>query len=98
MQKHGIRWIIAGMLLLIVFVSCEDEKKKNSAAGGPGGGGGGGRGNQTVQAEGFIVRTKPLSENLEVPGTLLPYESTEIRPEISGRVVKLNIHEGSFVQ
>lgn len=97
MQKHGIRWIMAGILLIVVFVSCDEEKKKNASPGGPSGGGGG-RGNQTIQAEGFVVRIKPLSENLEVPGTLLPFESTEIRPEISGRVVKLNIPEGSFVQ
>jgi membrane fusion protein (multidrug efflux system) len=31
-----------------------------------------------------------MSEDLEVPGTLLPYEETEIRPEISGRLVALN--------
>ena len=53
--------------------------------------------NLPVQVEGFIVRTKPLSENIEVPGTLMPYETTEIRPEISGRIVGLNIAEGRVV-
>jgi len=38
-----------------------------------------------------------MSEDLEVPGTLLPYEETEIRPEISGRLVALNIREGASV-
>jgi membrane fusion protein (multidrug efflux system) len=28
----------------------------------------------------------------------LPFESTEIRPEVNGRIVALNIHEGSFVK
>ncbi|HUQ66075.1 MAG TPA: efflux RND transporter periplasmic adaptor subunit [Flavitalea sp.] len=54
--------------------------------------------NLPVQVEGFIVRSRPLSENIEVPGTLLPYETTEIRPEISGRLVALNIPEGNVVQ
>ena len=47
-----------------------------------------------IQAEGFIVRTRQLSENIEMPGTLLPFETTQIRPEISGRIVELNIPEG----
>ena len=54
--------------------------------------------NLPVQVEAFIVRTRPLSENIDVPGTLLPYETTEIRPEISGRIVDLNIPEGRVVQ
>lgn len=56
------------------------------------------RANAPVQAEAFLVRTKPLSENIEVPGSLLPFETTEIRPEISGRVVSLNIPEGRAVR
>ena len=54
--------------------------------------------NVPMQAEGFVVRTKALSENIEVPGTLMPYETTEIRPEISGRIVELNIAEGRVVE
>lgn len=51
-----------------------------------------------MQVTGFVARTRSLSENLEVPGSLLPFESTQIQPEISGRIVKLNITEGSFVK
>src|SRR6476619_1194390 len=54
--------------------------------------------NVPVQVEAFIVRTKALSENIDVPGTLLPYETTEIRPEISGRIVEMNIPEGRVVE
>ncbi len=50
-----------------------------------------------MQADGFIVRTKAISEKIDVPGTLLPFEETEIRPEISGRIVYLNVPEGRFV-
>jgi membrane fusion protein (multidrug efflux system) len=50
-----------------------------------------------IQAEGFIVKTRLMSEDIEVPGSLLPYEETEIRPEISGRVVSLNVREGNYV-
>lgn len=86
--------IVIGIILSFIFISCKSEKKSNApaAAGRQGGG------DRPVQAEAFIVRTKTLTENLEIPGTLLPFEETEIRPEISGRVVWLNIPEGSNVQ
>ena len=80
------------VFLCLVIVSCEEKKKAspppNAAAQ---------RANRPMQAEGYIVKTKKLSENIEVPGTLLPFEETEIRPEISGRLVYLNIPEGRFV-
>ena len=85
--------ILLGFILSFIFISCKSEKKPDAPAGGRSGGG-----DKPVQAEAFVVRTKSLSENLEIPGTLLPYEETEIRPEISGRIVWLNIPEGSFVQ
>lgn len=48
--------------------------------------------------DGFIVRPQSISDKIEVPGTLLPAEQTQIRSEVSGRIVKLNIQEGSVVQ
>lgn len=85
-------WLASLVILVIVLLSCENKKKNappaNAAAQ---------RGNRPMQAEGFIVKTRTLSENIEVPGTLLPFEETEIRPEISGRIVYLNVPEGRFV-
>jgi membrane fusion protein (multidrug efflux system) len=48
--------------------------------------------------EGFIVEPHSESENIEVPGSLLPVEETQIRPETSGRIVQLNIQEGASVK
>jgi len=91
MSLKDYKWIPVAILVSVLF-SCEDEKKnspsRNAAA--P-------RGDRPMQAEGFIVRTKSISENIEVPGTLMPFEETEIRPEISGRIVYLNVPEGKFV-
>src|ERR1700754_4982120 len=91
MQQRGFSWSLPGLVLLIVFSAACKEKKEPARAERP-------QGNQPILAEGFVVRTTSLSENIEVPGTLLPFEATEIRPEISGRVVSLNIPEGSNVQ
>lgn len=49
------------------------------------------------RVDGYIVQTQSLSEALEVPGTLVADEATEIHPEISGRIISLNVREGAFV-
>jgi len=86
-------------LFLLVFTilapcllapSCKSDKNKKVAAAPPR--------NAPLQVEAFVVRTKNLVENLDVPGTLQPFEETEIRPEISGRLVQLNIQEGGPAQ
>src|SRR5258706_15657685 len=51
-----------------------------------------------LSVEGFIVEGHAESENIEVPGSLLPVEETQIRPEGSGRIVQLNIQGGTFVK
>lgn len=50
-----------------------------------------------IPADGFLVQPQSISENVEVPGTLLPEEETELRSEVNGRVVRLDIPEGSIV-
>ncbi|MFM2138305.1 MAG: hypothetical protein RJA57_612, partial [Bacteroidota bacterium] len=45
----------------------------------------------------FIVKKRALSENLELPGSLQANEATEIHPEMSGRIVQLNVAEGRTV-
>ena len=50
-----------------------------------------------LPVEAMIVRTQPLSATIEVPGTLLAFETTEIHPEVSGRLVNLNVKEGGIV-
>jgi membrane fusion protein (multidrug efflux system) len=53
---------------------------------------------RTAEVDGFIVSPQTISEKIEVPGSLLPAEQTQIRSEVSGRVVQLNFKEGSVVQ
>jgi len=90
---HIVKNCIYILLVLVISVSLSCKEKKKEAAIIPT------RSvSVPVQAEGFIVRTKVLSENIQVPGTLLPFETTEIRPEISGRIVQLDIPEGRVVQ
>lgn len=49
------------------------------------------------EVEGFLVQERTISDKIEVSGSLMPSEQTQIKSEISGRVVQLNIKEGSVV-
>lgn len=73
-------------VLLVFSIACKEKKAPPQNTSG-----------RTLNVEGFIVRTTLLNESISVPGTLRPYETTAIRPEVSGRVVELNIAEGRYV-
>jgi membrane fusion protein (multidrug efflux system) len=45
----------------------------------------------------FVVHTQTVSETLDVPGTIVSEDATEIHPEVSGRIISLNVREGAFV-
>ena len=50
-----------------------------------------------ISVEGFVVQPSSVSEDVEVSGTLLPSETTQIRAEVSGRITQLNFSEGTIV-
>ena len=45
----------------------------------------------------IIVSPQKINESINVPGTITASESTDIHPEVSGRVIMLNVREGSYV-
>lgn len=80
-----------GFLLIIFwFFSC-DSKKVQAPAGRA-------RLSGPMSVDGFVISASSISEDVEVPGSLRPFEETEIRSEVGGRVVQMNIREGSVVQ
>ena len=84
--------IIIGLAILLLVCGCR-SKGKNDAPPPPQGGA-----NQpALGVEAYIVKTQSLDDLVEVPGSILPFESTEIHPEVSGRIVQLNVNEGGFV-
>jgi len=84
----GVACITSGMILF----ACDSGKPPQTA----GGAGQRARGGPML-VEGFLVKTSVISEDVEVPGSLLPWEETKIRSEVSGRIVKLNVPEGNTV-
>jgi membrane fusion protein (multidrug efflux system) len=47
--------------------------------------------------EGYIVKPQMIADQIEVSGTLLPSEETVLMPEVSGRIIQLNLPEGARV-
>ena len=84
--------IVFAMLMYVLQACGSTEKDKPTPAAGnkP-------SGPPILQVEGYVVRTYTLNENIEVPGTLLSFEETEIHPEVPGKITMLSIKEGSVV-
>lgn len=53
--------------------------------------------NAVSNIEGFVVRPSTIDQTISISGTLKPLEETILMPEVSGRVVKINLDEGKFV-
>ncbi len=80
-------------MILLVFIalpSCKEKKDSVSVSvnSGP---------PPALSVEVLIIKPQSLSADIEVPGTILAFESTEIHPEMAGRLVSFNVREGMNV-
>jgi membrane fusion protein (multidrug efflux system) len=75
-------------VLTSLFLSCGQKKEEKKMGGSSNSG--------PLTVESIAVKASSLSENIEVAGNILPFELTEIRPEITGRIVQINFKEGGF--
>jgi membrane fusion protein (multidrug efflux system) len=78
--------------VFIFLQSCSDSSKQNLSNNSRS------RRDMPISVDAFVVKPVNISEKIEVPGTLIANEATDIHPEISGRLVQLNVAEGRFVQ
>lgn len=89
-----VRILLAGCLLgsLFFLLSCGGKNKKTDASrpGNP-------AARPPTRVDAFLVQKRTVSESLDIPGTLVASESTEIHPEVAGRIVQLNVNEGAIV-
>lgn len=84
-----LHYIIWGFLAVAVACKAKEEpsvnaNEKSSAPKGPG-------------YEAIVASNVALTNNIEVPGTIMAGETTNIQSEISGKVVAINFREGSSV-
>src|SRR5687768_8028773 len=89
MQLRSFIHLFVSSSISLLF-SCEEKK--------PGPGSPARRPQATLAVDAFVVSPSSVSENVEVPGTLFPFEETHIRAETGGRIVQLNIREGTTVE
>lgn len=83
-----------GLMLcsIILGASCSSKKEEKISPNSPP------AKRPTSAVEGYIVKPSKIINAIDVPGSLMAFESTDLHPEVSGRVVMLNIKEGTYVQ
>lgn len=87
-----MRKILYSLPLSLLFLgSCGSKEKKIQPPGGPG------AKTPPMKVDGYLIRFQPFQENIDVPGTIVANETTEIHPEVAGRIVQLNVREGMQV-
>jgi len=83
------RSLHATAFLFLLFLSCSCGKKKNEI--------------QTAEAtpptivDVIIAKQQAIADTIEANGTVVANESADLHPEVSGRIVYLEVPEGSFI-
>jgi membrane fusion protein, multidrug efflux system len=54
--------------------------------------------NTISDIEGFIIKPTIIDQTITISGTIRPLEETVLMPEVTGRVVMINLQEGKFVK
>jgi len=73
------------ILSLLLFAACSQKKEKTVQK------------RPTPQVMAYVINTTSISNSIDVPGTLVAAEATDIHPEVSGRITSLSIREGAVV-
>lgn len=92
MKKKSTLWIAIVMLALVAFFlklafTKSDEKDKR-----------GDKEKAQKKVDAIIVKPTLLINEISVSGSLLAFDEVELKNEVAGRVVKINLPEGKFVK
>jgi membrane fusion protein (multidrug efflux system) len=77
-------------LSLLCFSSCKENADAAAANGKP-------RGTEAPIVDVLVASSRPIKNEIEANGSVVANEYVELHPEISGRIVYLNVPEGSKV-
>ncbi|MDQ3846101.1 MAG: efflux RND transporter periplasmic adaptor subunit [Bacteroidota bacterium] len=85
--------IISSLFILVFFTHCSSKRKQDvqRQQGGPG------EKRPPMRVDGFIVKTQTVYNNIDISGTIVANEATEIHPEVSGRITGIYFREGAYV-
>ncbi|HVG42484.1 MAG TPA: efflux RND transporter periplasmic adaptor subunit [Chitinophagaceae bacterium] len=93
MKSRSFLRITALALLTISLGACNSERKKEAETAQKGAN----APRPKPRVDGYIVQTKTLFDNIEIPGTIVANETTEIHPEVSGLLTRIYFKEGAYV-
>ncbi len=85
-------FIIAFVITALISCGSKSEGKKTTQTTQQGG-----RLQQPQNIDVIIATPQKINESIEVPGSLVASETTEIHPEVSGRLTMLKVREGAYV-
>jgi membrane fusion protein (multidrug efflux system) len=83
------RYFTNTIVVFTVLLSACNQKGKTDAAGK--------KEKKPVAIDALLIESQKFSYTLEANGTVLASEFVELRPDVAGRLVLLNINEGTFV-
>lgn len=93
MKKKTTIWIAVIMVLLLgfflklAFTKSSDKDKKGDA-----------KEKTQKKVDAYIVNPSMLINEISVSGSLLAFDEVELKNEVAGRVVNINLPEGKFVK
>ncbi|MGC3979141.1 MAG: hypothetical protein QM751_13480 [Paludibacteraceae bacterium] len=93
MKKTGKIWIVilfASVALFFVWIGFFKQDKMDGKQKG--------RNDGQKRVDAYVVSPTLLLDDINVSGTLLPFDEVELKNEVGGRVVSLNLPEGEFVK
>jgi len=93
-MNKSIRNINYVIIICLTFILISCQGTKNEASQGPGGN----PPPRVISVDGYIIFPNHLERAIQSTGTILPYESLDIRAERSGKLVMLNAPESSYVK
>ncbi len=85
----NLRYFTYATAIFVLGLSACNQKGKTESTGK--------KDKKPVSIEALLIESQSFSYTLEANGTVLASEFVELRPDVAGRLVMLNINEGSFV-
>ncbi len=79
--------IVAFTLLILILSACKGKKETPKPTPAP-----------VVVVDVIVAAPQPVTNTVEVNGTVVANEFVELRPEVSGRLTYLNVPEGSTIE
>src|SRR5665647_2074632 len=83
-----LTYFLYSILLVFLFASCKSKSKTSTNAS---------KANQPVVVDVMIAEKESISNVIEANGTVIANEYVELRPEVSGRLIYLNLPEGKLI-